>query len=164
MAAGLEELMELTWFAGSALIGGVLIASLMILSDRRRSVRHPHDAFAKGEEARTTDVINIASIRVAGIGGLGLVAMAFLLALAIPRIGQSLALGAILGVGFALALILWRRRFGPIPTSGGRMGANTALSIDEPVDPGEGSRKVRNARRHAAEASGHNVSRWTHQH
>lgn len=81
------------------------------------------------------DVINIASIRVAGIGGLGLVAMALALAWSIPRIGQSLALGAVLGVGLAAVLILWRRRLGPMPTSGGRSGANTTLSIDEPVSP-----------------------------
>jgi hypothetical protein len=128
--------MELAWFAVSALVGGILVASVMILADRRGSGRHQqHDAFAKGPDARSTDVINIASIRVAGVGGLGLVAMALLLALAIPRIGQSLALGALLGVGFAAGLILWRRRFGPIPTSGGRMGANTTLSIDQPASP-----------------------------
>ena len=127
--------MELAWFAVSALIGGSLVAAVMILVDRRRSGRHQHDAFAKSVEAGTTDVINIASIRVAGVGGLGLVAMALLLALTIPRIGQSLALGAVLGCGLALALILWRRRFGPIPTSGARMGANTTLSIDHAASP-----------------------------
>ena len=128
--------MELAWFAVSALVGGILVAAVMILADRRRSGRHQqHDAFANSPDARSTDVINIASIRVAGVGGLGLVAMALLLALTIPRIGQSLALGAVLGVGFAAGLILWRQRFGPIPTSGGRMGANTTLSIDQPASP-----------------------------
>ena len=81
------------------------------------------------------DVINIASIRVAGVGGLGLVAMAAALAWSIPRIGQTMALGAVLGAGLAVVLILWRRRLGPIPTSSGRPGANTTLSIDEPVSP-----------------------------
>lgn len=81
------------------------------------------------------DVINIASIRVAGIGGLGLVAIALVLAWSIPRIGQSIALGAVFGAVFAAGLILWRRRRGPIPTSSSHPGANTTLSIDEPVSP-----------------------------
>ena len=81
------------------------------------------------------DVINISSIRVAGVGGLGLVVMALVLAWAIPRIGQTIALGAVLGVAFAAALILWRRRRGPMPTSSSHPGANTTLSIDEPVSP-----------------------------
>lgn len=126
--------MELVWFIVPAFAGGILVAALMIVATRRRSSRHQQDIFSKHLDGRTTDVINIASIRVAGVGGLGLVAMALLLALAIPRIGQSLALGAMLGVAMAAAMILWRRRFGPIPTSGGRMGANTTLSIDQPAD------------------------------
>ena len=119
----------------SGIAGGAVVALLRTVAHRLRPGQRQTDAFAQGSEARRTDVINIASIRVAGIGGLGLVAMAVALALSIPRIGQTMALGALLGAGFAAVLILWRRRIGPMPTSGGRSGANTTLSIDEPGSP-----------------------------
>jgi hypothetical protein len=127
------ELISLILVSGVA--GGAVVALLLTVAHRLRPGQRQTDAFAQGSEARRTDVINIASIRVAGVGGLGLVAMAVALAWSIPRIGQSMALGALLGAGFAAVLILWRRRIGPLPTSGGRPGANTALSIDEPVSP-----------------------------
>lgn len=81
---------------------------------------------------RSTDVINAARIRVAGIGGLGLLAMALIVAYNVPRIGLTLAVGAVAGVALAAALILLRRKSGALPTSGERPGANTILSIDDP--------------------------------
>ena len=78
-----------------------------------------------------TDVINMAHIRVAGIGGLGLVAMCLAVATWVPRIRQSLLLGLALGVAFAIVLIVRRRRSGPMPSSGRSAGANTVLSIDD---------------------------------
>lgn len=60
-------------------------------------------------EPISTDPINIASIRVAGIGGLGLVAMAAIVAWYVPgiRVATLVALGA--GAALAVALIAWRR-------------------------------------------------------
>lgn len=112
------------------LVGGVAIAFLLVRLKDRRSTRPVPDAF--GPNIASTDVINMAHIKVAGVGGLGLVAVAVVIALTFPRIGQSLALGFVLGVLFAAILILRRRRVGPMPSSGGQMGANTMLSIDEP--------------------------------
>jgi hypothetical protein len=80
---------------------------------------------------RSTDVINAARIRVAGIGGLGLLAMALVVAINVPRIGLTLAAGALAGVALAAVLIVLRRKAGPRPTSGGRPGANTVLAIDD---------------------------------
>ena len=40
----------------------------------------------------STDVINISRIRAAGLGGLGLFAMALVVAWFVPRIGQTLSL------------------------------------------------------------------------
>jgi len=111
-------------------LGGLVIVLFFIRRQRGRQTHASADAFSG--EPLSTDVINIARIRVAGIGGLGLVAMALLVALVVPRIGQSLALGLVLGAMFATILILWRRRHGPMPSSGRRAGANTTLSIDTP--------------------------------
>jgi len=112
------------------IVGGAFVAYLMFRVNRRR----PSTAAHVGEDPLlSTDVINMARIRVAGIGGLGLVAMALATAYAVPRIGQTLTAGAVLGVCLAAALILWRRHEGPMPSSGGRPGANTTLSIDEPA-------------------------------
>jgi hypothetical protein len=124
----------LAWIVVLGLGGGGVVALLILAAHRLRPGGRPFDAAAQGNEAGRTDVINIASIRVSGVGGLGMIAMAATLAWAIPRIGQTIVLGAVLGVGLAAVLILWRRRVGPIPTSGGRLGANTTLSIDQPAD------------------------------
>jgi hypothetical protein len=56
-----------------------------------------------------TDPINMAHIRVAGIGGLGLVAMAGVVAWNVPEIGRAVAVAAVAGVALAVALIVWRR-------------------------------------------------------
>ena len=85
-----------------------------------------------GPNTTTTDVINMAHIKVAGVGGLGLVFVALAVGLDIPEIGQAQAIALAFGIVFAVGLILWRRRRGPMPSSGGQMGANTMLSIDAP--------------------------------
>jgi MFS superfamily sulfate permease-like transporter len=113
------------------LIGGVAIA-LLIAALRTRSRQRTPDV---RRELFSTDVINMARIRVAGVGGLGLIAMAGFVAWFVPRIGQTLLVGLVLGVVFAAVMILRRRRIGPIPSSGRRPGANTILSIDQPALP-----------------------------
>jgi hypothetical protein len=90
-------------------------------------VREP---LPRRDDAPLLDAINIAHIRVTGIGGLGFVLLALAIALYIPSIGVSLATGAALGIVFAVVLILRRRRIGPLPSSGRRPGANTTLSIE----------------------------------
>ena len=75
----------------------------------------------------------MAHIKVAGAGGFGLVIVALATGLDVPEIGQTVLLGFTLGVVLAAGLIVWRRkRGGPMPSSGGQMGANTMLSIDHP--------------------------------
>ena len=93
-------------FVLSAAIGGVLMLTL---------VRHAHpspkisvpDSFQR--DALGTHVIDASRIRVAGIGGLGLMVMAVALGFAIPRIGVSLALGLIGGFFVSLAIAAYRR-------------------------------------------------------
>ena len=114
-------------------IGGLVIGWLFIRLHQGRPIRPDTGPFVN--EPLSTDVINMARIRVAGVGGLGLVAMALAVAWFVPRIGQTLAAGFVLGVAFAVGLILLRRRTGPMPSSGRRAGANTTLSIDNPLPP-----------------------------
>ena len=114
-------------------VGGLAIA--WAIQRLQRRTQHTVDPFPN---MSSTDVINMAHIRVAGVGGLGLVAMAAAVALWVPRIGQSLALGLVLGTIFAVVLIFRRRRIGPMPSSGRRAGANTALSIDASEDDRSG--------------------------
>jgi hypothetical protein len=78
------------------LLGGLVIAVLFFWWQRRGSAPPVVPSFRPDDAS--TDVINMASIKVAGIGGLGLVAMAAAVALDVPRIGQTLAIGAVCGV------------------------------------------------------------------
>lgn len=124
------------------ILGGLVLAWLLVKLPRRRP--GPVDDPFAGMAA--TSVINMSQLRVAGVGGLGLVAMAVATALDVPRIGQSLALGLILGAVFAAVLILRRRRTGPMPSSGRHAGANNMLSIDETPAPAETDAPDRGAR------------------
>lgn len=112
-------------------LGGLALAGLVVLANRRERRVSPV-IIPYRPERPSTDVINMASIKVAGIGGLGLVAIAAAVALDVPHIGQSVAVGLGLGAIMAAVMIVRARRNGPMPSSGGRMGANTMLSIDEP--------------------------------
>ena len=118
-----------TLFVVLGLIGGLVLALFIRLHGRRPNAAT--DAFAG--ESPSTDVINIARVRVAGVGGLGLVAMALTVAWGVPRIGQTVGIGFILGAICGVVLILRSRGNGPMPSSGRRIGANTTLSIDDPL-------------------------------
>ena len=98
----------ITLFIASGVLGGLLIGAVMLWLHRRSvpdSVAVPYRS-----EPLSADIINMSSIKVAGVGGLGLVAMAAAVALDIPRIAQSVGIGLGLGVIGAIATILWRRR------------------------------------------------------
>lgn len=118
-----------------AFVGGVLVA-LYLVRAHRRSGRTDR-ALVHDRDGMITDAINMAHIRVAGVGGLGLVAMALVVAAFVPSIGASLALGAALGAVVAIVLIVWRRRVGPMRSSGRRPGANTTLSIETVESPSD---------------------------
>jgi hypothetical protein len=111
-----------------AAIGGVALAILFITFSRRTPRNTTTDVFSA--ERLSSDVINASRIRVAGVGGLGLVAMALAVAIGVPGVGVPLAAGGALGILLAAVLILWNRRKGPLPSSGRRSGANTMLSIE----------------------------------
>jgi hypothetical protein len=115
-------------------LGGV-IAGLIMLR-RHRFGSQPATSVPPHTVERDlppTDVINAARIRVAGIGGLGLVAMAVVVGLVFPLTRFALLAGLIGGAIAAWAIVIYRRRRGPIASSeGGLPGARTVF-----VDSGE---------------------------
>jgi hypothetical protein len=110
------------------LVGGLAVALLLVRLNRRLAPRLV--AGVPTQDRVSTDVINMAHIQVAGIGGLGLVVMCAIVAAYIPAVGLSLAAGAVLGASLAAVLIQWRKKAGPMPSSSQQRGANTILSID----------------------------------
>lgn len=90
------------------LIGGALFALAFFLLNRR-DAHADAVAVPYRSEPLSTDIINASSIKVAGIGGLGLVAMAATVALNIPRIFETVTLGLVLGT-VAAAIMIVRRR------------------------------------------------------
>ena len=107
-------------------LGGLVIALLL------RRVHWTDDSAQVAPpagEPLSSGAINMAHIRVAGEGGLGLVAIAVASAIFVPRIGQTIGLGFVLGAVLAVALVIWRRRTGPLPSSGKRPGAHGEIGI-----------------------------------
>jgi hypothetical protein len=113
----------------AGVVGGLAMAAWLFRFNRAHS-RNPFDAAA--QQGGATDIINMAHIRVEGVGGLGMVLMAIAVALGIPQVGKSMAAGLLLGGLMAVVLIRRRRASGPMPSSGQRPGANTTLAIDAP--------------------------------
>jgi hypothetical protein len=93
-------------FVVSAAIGGILMLTLMRHSHPNPPISEP-DSFQR--DSLGNQVIDVSRIRVAGFGGLGLVAMAVALGFAIPRIGVSLALGLVGGFLVSIAIGAYRR-------------------------------------------------------
>jgi len=101
---------DMGWIMRLPVVGGVLAAMVLIYSRRDglgASEVRP-DPFANSN----TDVINVSHIRVAGIGGLGLMGVAAALALTFPRIGWSVVVSAVAGVALAMTWIYMRRDHG----------------------------------------------------
>src|SRR6476620_2448565 len=97
------------------LLGGLALA-LLIAATRRRPV---FPVVSRRLEAPDPSLINMAHIRVEGIGGLGLVAAVVAVAITDPRIRLAIVIAAILGSGLALLLIALHRRL-DARRSGGR--------------------------------------------
>lgn len=114
----------------SSILGGLTVGWL-ITRLQGRGTRSLADA--PMDAPGRTDLINISHIRAAGIGGLGLFAMALVVAWFVPRIGMTLMAGVLLGALLGAVIILRRRHTGPLPSSGASAGANVVLSIDQPA-------------------------------
>ena len=126
---GLEVRMDpVTLVLVPGFLGGLVLAFLIF---RMQAPSSPLDSLRRHQIS--TDVINMARIRVDGIGGFGLVVMALTVAWFVLRIRQHIAIGLGLGVLLAIVLVVVRRRNGPMPSSGETPGANSTLSIDDPI-------------------------------
>jgi hypothetical protein len=88
------------------LLGGLVIASIIAVVQRRAHT--PTVVVPYRPLPISTDMINMASIKVVGVGGLGLVAMAATVALNVPRIFETTAIGLVAGTIMALVLIVRR--------------------------------------------------------
>jgi hypothetical protein len=88
-------------------LGGLVIAAVSVLLQRRRH-HAPSLIVPYRPLTISTDVINMASIKVAGVGGLGLVALSAVVALNVPRIFEATAMGLALGACMAVILIVRR--------------------------------------------------------
>jgi len=94
-------------------LGGVLLALIF-----RRFGGGPEDAPGDTRlQTASTNMINMARIRVSGVGGLGMVAMAVTVAIFVPRIRLTMAIALGLGALMAAAMIAMRRRDGALPSS-----------------------------------------------
>jgi hypothetical protein len=103
------------------------MSGVMLWANRhgRQRIATP-DAFAR--DPLSTDVINVNRIRVAGLGGLGLVIVAAAVALQFDLAAVVVALGLVGGAAGAFLLILYRRRVGPVGSSSQGPGARVMLA------------------------------------
>ena len=90
----------------SGAIGGLLLLAVI-----RRLNRAPDDGASDSflRDGASTDVINFSRIRVTGVGGLALVAVAAAIAFTIPFVGISVAAGLLGGILLSLVLAAYRR-------------------------------------------------------
>jgi hypothetical protein len=120
---------------GFAIVGGAFVALAQYWANR-----HGHSWGTSGDAvfARrrpATDVINMNSIKVAGLGGLGLVILSAVVALNFRLTAVALLLGLSGGAVGALLAILYRRRHGPIGSSSQGPGARVMLEgAEQPHD------------------------------
>jgi len=96
-------------------IGGIVL-SLFI----RRLRRPTAPTFVpKRLEPTSPSLINMSSIKVEGLGGLGMVAAVIAVAIADPRIRLAIIIAGVLGGGLALLLIRARRSTGGLHSGDG---------------------------------------------
>jgi hypothetical protein len=101
------------------LAGGVLVGAVLLFASAGRGPYRSTDATPRHDPAAAwppSDVINMSRIRVTGVGGLGLVAMATAVAIGVPSIGRAMVIAVVGGAIVALAIIAIRRRNGPLPS------------------------------------------------
>jgi uncharacterized transporter YbjL len=116
------------------LASGAVVAYVLIRLHRRS--RADVDSELAHIEQISFDVINFSHLQVVGFGGFALVFMCAMVAIVMPPVGLSLAIGAAAGTIVAILLIVRRGKAGPISSSSRSPGANTTLHLDDDVDGG----------------------------
>ena len=97
-------------------------------STRRKAT--PSIVVSRRLAAPSPSLINMASIKIEGIGGLGMVAAVVAVAVSDPRIRLATLIAATLGLGLALVLIAMRRHTGALPSSGDGPEDRSTLHLD----------------------------------
>jgi len=115
-ALGTTALLDpaVAWFAIPAAIGGLLTAGVIFAAHRSRHLEHLEEA-TDAADSLTLGMFNLSTVNPAGIGGLGLIVMAAVIAAQYREIQYVLALGAIGGTTMAAWLIHHRRVQAPTP-------------------------------------------------
>lgn len=106
------------------LLGGLVLSWLIARNPRTT----PPTFVPRRLEAPSPSLINMSSIKIEGLGGLGMVAAVIAVAIADSRIRTAMIIALVLGGGLALALIAMRRGADE-PASGGRSD-QSILHID----------------------------------
>jgi hypothetical protein len=109
------------------LFGGLILA-LLIRGIRRGS---PSTFVPIHLAAPSPTLINMANIRVEGVGGLGLVGAVVIVALNDSRIGLATILALVFGAALAVVLIVMRRRTGSLPSAGGGPDDRSVLHLED---------------------------------
>jgi len=109
-------------------VGGLLLAAFMARLNRR-----PSSGLVSRTrlEPMSPDLINMAHIRVTGIGGLGMLGAAVVTAYSVPEIGVALAVGAGFGVAIAIGLVAYRDRLHAADPGGQDGRPPSVLALDD---------------------------------
>jgi hypothetical protein len=127
-----------------AILGGSVAALVMLRRHRFGSQPPTNLPPGLGNEVHPTDMINMARIQVSGIGGLGMVAMSAAVAFFVPPIRTAMVVAIIGGAIAALAVVLYRRRRGPIGSSDSGLPGARFMPIrpgDAPLSREDSARK-----------------------
>jgi hypothetical protein len=113
-------------------IGGIVLS--MLITRLRRTT--PPTFVPKRLEPTSPSLINMSSIKIEGLGGLGMVAAVIAVAIADPRIRLAIIIAAVLGGGLALFLIRARRSSGGLH-SGDDPDGDSLLHLESHRPTGE---------------------------
>ena len=117
-------------------IGGIVLS--WFITRLRRTT--PPTFVSKRLEPTSPSLINMSSIKVEGLGGLGMVAAVIAVAIADPRIRLAVIIAGVLGGGLALLLIRARRSSGGLHSGDGPNG-DSLLHLENRRSTGEPTHK-----------------------
>jgi hypothetical protein len=112
------------------LVPGVLGGLALALLIARKATRTAPTFVPRRLESPSPALINMAHIRVEGLGGLGMVAAVVAVAIADGRIRAATIVAALRGPALALVLIAMRRRTGAMPSSSDGPDDRSILHLD----------------------------------